>query len=254
MRRVFVLVSLLFTLSAFAQTPVLPKMTWVRYYQVERGKEADFMRLAHDAFKPVLDDLRTKNKVVDWGLAFPITHNSDPWTHVLYIAMPDWSGAEALDQAIDKAQASMTPEVMKRTGELGMSIREGGTRDVILRHVVQATTPPAAPPKYIMVETHKIKPGRDGDAVQLFNEWAKPMFTDLAAKGVVGPWGLSVHGVAGAADWTHMVWYFMPDLGNLETVIAANDAVEARKRQGFMVRYLDMSEGMNEQVWRIVQP
>lgn len=253
MRRLLVLVCLcLASLSAFAQTPAPAKMTWLRYYQVERGKDADFMRLAHDAFKPVLDDLRAKKKIVDWGLAFPLTQNGDPWTHALYITMPDWSGAEALDQAIDQAQMAMTPEVMKRTGELSMSIAK--SQDVILRHLVQSTTMPTAKPKYIMVETHKIKPGREADAVQLFNDWGTPMFTELAAKGTIGIWGLSTHGVAGAADWTHMVWYFLPDLGNLDKVMAANDALDARKRQGFMVRYADMSEGMREQVWRLTEP
>jgi len=253
MRRLVVLVSLMFAaLSAFAQTPPLPKMTWVRYYQVERGKDADFMRLAHDVFKPVLDDLKKSNKILDWGMVVPLTQNDDPWTHALYIAMPDWGGAEALDQAIDKAQSSMTPEMNKRTDQLAMSVLD--SHDVILRHLAQATTPPTSKPKYIMVETHKIKAGRDGDAMQLFNDWAAPMFTDLASKGTIGPWGFSGHGIAGAAEWSHMVWYFMPDLGNLEKVIAANDAIEARKRQGFMVRYLDMSEGMAEQVWRIVEP
>ena len=254
MRRFLILVCLcLAALSAFAQTaPPQPKMTWVRYYEIERGKDDDFMRLANEAFKPVLEDLRTKNKVLDWGVVVPFTQNSDPWTHALYMAMPDWSGAEALDQAIDKAMASMSPEVAKRNAGFAMSVVR--SKDVILRHIDQTTTPPTSRPKYIMVETHKIKPGRDGDAAQLFNDWAKPMFTELAAKGAIGPWGFSSHGVAGAADWTHMVWYFLPDAGNLEAVIAANDAIEARKRQGFMVRYMDMSEGMHEQVWRIVAP
>lgn len=253
MRRFMLLVCLCFaSMSAFAQMAALPKMTWVRYYEVERGKDEQFMRLVGETFKPVLEDLRARNKVLDWGVGVPFTQNGDPWTHALYMAMPDWSGAEALDQAIDKAQASMTPETAKRVGEGFMVVQQ--SRDVILRHIEQAATPPTSRPKYIMVETHKIKAGRDGDATQLFNEWAKPMFTDLAAKGTIGPWGLSSHGVAGAADWTHMVWYFLPDVGNIEAVIAANDAIEARKRQGYMVRYMDMSEGMHEQVWRIVTP
>ncbi|MGZ5445315.1 MAG: hypothetical protein ACXW5U_30090 [Thermoanaerobaculia bacterium] len=259
MRRFLVLVCLCFAaLSAFAQTPALPKMTWVRYYHVERGKNAEFMRLAHDTFKPVLDDLRKNQKILDWGLAVPITMNGDPWTHVLYIAMPDWSGVEALDQAIDKAQTAMTPEVAKRTGELSMSIAE--SRDVILRHLVQSTTEPRAKPKYIVADTHRIKPGREGDALQLFNEWAKPLFMDLAAKGDVDMWGFSAHGVAvgvtNAGDWTHMVWYFLHDLGAMEAVIKANERVEPRTMQGYWVRLRDLSEAnvRREQVWRIVEP
>ena len=195
MRRFVVLVCLCFAaLSALAQTPAPPKMTWLRYYQVERGKDADFMRLAHESFKPLLDDLQKNGKILDWGLAVPITMNSDPWTHAVYIAMPDWSSAEALDQAIDKVQASMTPEAMQRMDGLSMSIVK--SEDVILRHLVQSATTPKAQPKYIVAETHTIKPGREADALQLFNEWGKPMFTDLAAKGTVDLWGFSTHGIA----------------------------------------------------------
>lgn len=260
MRRFIVLVCFcVAVLSASAQTPPpLPKMTWVRYYTIERGKGADFNRLVQENMRPVLDGLRKEQKILDWGLAVPITMNGDPWTHALYIAMPDWSAAEALDQAIDKAGATMTPEVARRTGELAMSI--AAERDVILRHHVQSATPPRAKPKYIVADVHRIKPGREADALALFNEWAKPMFTDLAAKGDVDLWGFSSHGVAvgvtGAADWTHMVWYFLHDLGAMESVIAANERVEPRTAQGWWVRLRDMSEigARREQVWRIVAP
>jgi hypothetical protein len=259
MRRFLVLVCLCFaSLSAFAQAPALPKMTWIRNYQVERGKEAEFMRLVKETFTPVLNELQKNGKILTWGVAVPITINEDPWTHVLYMSMPDWSGVEALDQAIDKAQASMTPEMARRSMELGMSVAD--ERDVILRHIVQSATPPASKPKYIVADVHKVKPGREGDAVALFNEWAKPMFTDLAARGHVDFWGFSSHGVAvgltGDADWTHMVWYFLHDLGAMEEVIAANEKVEPRTMQGYWVRLRDMSDigARREQVWRIIAP
>ncbi|HET8774309.1 MAG TPA: hypothetical protein VFP80_10975 [Thermoanaerobaculia bacterium] len=256
MRRFVVLVCLCFAaLSAFAQTaPAPPKMTWVRYYQVERGKSMEFMQLAREQFKPLLDALKKDGKIVDWGLAIPITQTEEPWTHLIFIAMPDWSGAEAIDQAIDKAEAAMTPELAKKQGSLSMSI--GGMRDVILRHIVQSATEPKAQPKYIVGDVYKIKAGREGDAVQLFNEWGKPLFTDLAAKGSVDIWGLSTHGVPGAAEWTHMVWYFLHDLGDMEKVIQANESMEPRKMQGYAVRLRDMSEwnGPREQVWRLMTP
>ncbi|HEV7239300.1 MAG TPA: hypothetical protein VGQ36_08680 [Thermoanaerobaculia bacterium] len=245
-------------MSAVAQATAQPKMTWVRYYQVDRGKDADFMRLAHDAFKPVLDDLRKNNKIVDWGMAIPFTKTADPWTHMLYIAMTDWNGAEALDQAIVQAQGSMTPAVAKRTAELSMSVV--ASRDVILRHLVRSETQPKAMSKYIVTDTHKIKRGREGDALQLFNEWAKPMFLDLAANGHGDRWGFSAHGVAvgvtDSPDWTHMVWYFIHDLGAMEAVIHINEVIEPRKMQGWWVRLQDMSEGnvRREQVWRLITP
>ena len=255
MRRISILVCLVVaSLGAFAQTAVpQPKMTWVRYYQIARGKDADFMRLERETFKPLLDGLQKSGKIQQWGLAIPVTMNSEPWTHALYIAMPDWGGAEALDQAIDQAEGAMTPEAAKRMAELSMSIER--EQDVILRHITQSATEPKAKPKYIVADVYKIKPGRDGDAAALFNEWAKPLFTDLAMKGKVDLWGLSSHGVPGAADWTHMVWYFLHDLGDMEAVLSADQSIEPRKLQGYAVRLQDMSEwgGSREQVWRIVE-
>jgi hypothetical protein len=257
MRRFLVLVCLCFvSFTVFAQTqaPPPPKMTWVRYYKVERGRDADFMRLAHDAFKPVLDDLQKRQKVVAWGVAVPLTMNDDPWTHALYIGLPDWSGVEALDQAIDKAQASMTPDAAKRSQQLGMSIID--EHDVILWHLVQSTTTPKMKSKYIVADTYQVKPGRGTDALQLFNEWGKPLFTDLATSGAVDLWGFSTHGVPGAADWTHMVWWFLHDLGDMDTVAAAGNKLDPRTLQGYAVRLRDMTatEGPREQIWRIVEP
>lgn len=243
MRRFAILACLcLAALSASAQTPAPPKMTWLRYYQVERGKDADFLFVVRERLRPALDELQKSRKILAWGVAEPLTANSDPWTHVLYIAMPDWSGAEAL---------------AKRTQGLSASVV--ASRDVILRHLVQSETPPRATPKYIVADTHRIKAGREGDALQLFNEWAKPMFVDLAANGHVDLWGFSANGiVVGINDtgWTHMVWYFLHDLASVEAVIEINAKVEPRKIQGWWLRLGDMSEidARREQVWRIVAP
>lgn len=243
MRRFAVLACLcLASLSAFAQTPAPPKMTWLRYYQVERGKDADFLFVVRERLKPALDELQKNGKIVTWGVAEPITMTSDPWTHVLYIVMPDWSSAAALP---------------KRTGALALPAI--ATRDTILRHLVQSATPPKAAPKYIVADTHRIKTGREGDALQLFNEWAKPMFLDLAANGHVDLWGFSSNGVVvGINDtgWTHMVWYFLHDLASVEAVIEINAKVEPRTMQGYWLRLQDMSEidARREQVWQIVTP
>ena len=65
MRRISILVCLVVaSLGAFAQTAVpQPKMTWVRYYQIARGKDADFMRLERETFKPLLDSLQKSGKI-----------------------------------------------------------------------------------------------------------------------------------------------------------------------------------------------
>lgn len=254
MRRLVPLV-LLFAFCAtatFAQQP--PKLTWLRFYQVAPGKDADFMRLLNESTKPVFDKLSAEKKVVGWGVAVPLTHTEEPWTHVIYVGLADWAAADAMVKAIDAYDAQLPPAEMKRQGEIAMaSIRAGSTRDVILHHIVQSETPPMAPPKYIGADFYTVKQGRHGDAVALFNEWAKPMFTSLAPKGKLGPWGLSTQ--TSMPGYTHMVWYFMSDLGALDQSDAAMMALDPMKLRGFDVRLRDLSEPekFRTQLLRVIQ-
>jgi len=255
MRRLVPLV-LLFALcatSAFAQQP--PKLTWLRFYQVAPGKDADFMRLLNDSSKAMFDKLIAEKKVAGWGVAVPLTHNDEPWTHVVYVGLADWAAADALVKGIESSDAQLSAAEMKRMGELAMSsIKPGSVRDVILHHIAQSDTPPMAPPKYIGVDYYTVKQGRHGDAVALFNEWAKPLFTGVAAKGKLGPWGFSTQtNILGG--YTHMIWYFMSDLAALDELNAGNMAMDPMKLRGFDVRLRDLSESEKQrtQLLRVVQ-
>jgi hypothetical protein len=254
MRRLVPLI-LLFALcatSAFAQQP--PKLTWLRFYQVAPGKDADFMRLVNDSSKAMFDKLIAEKKVAGWGVAVPLTHNDEPWTHVVFVGLVDWAAAEALVKGIEASDAQLSAAEMKRMGELAMSsIKPGSVRDIILHHIAQSDAPPMAPPKYVGVDYYTIKQGRHGDAVALFNEWAKPLFTEVATKGKLGPWGFSSQNYAGG--YTHMVWYFMSDLTALDELQAAMKAMDPMKLRGFDVRLRDMSEPEKQrtQLLRVVQ-
>ena len=250
------LVSLAFLLlvcaSAFAQQP--PKLTWLRFYQVPPGKDAEFMRLLNDSSKSVFDKLIADKQVVGWGVAVPLTHNDEPWTHVVYVGLTDWAAADALVKATDPSDAKLSPAEMKRMGEMAMSsIAPGSVRDVILHHIVQSEVPPMAPPKYIGVDFYTVKQGRAGDAVALFNEWGKPMFTSLATKGKLGPWGFSTQ--TSMPGYTHMIWYFMSDLGAMDQSDDAMKAMDPMKLRGFDVRLRDLSEPekYRTQLLRIIQ-
>jgi hypothetical protein len=243
---------LLVCASAFAQQP--PKFTWLRFYQVAPGKDAEFMRLINDGTKGVFDKLMAEKKVVGWGVAVPLTHTDEPWTHAVYVGLQDWAAADAMVKALDASDAKLSPAEMKRMGEMAMSsITPGSVRDVILHHIVQSEAPPMAPPKYIGVDFYTVKQGRAGDALALFNEWAKPMFTSVAAKGKLGPWGFSTQ--TSMPGYTHMVWYFMSDLGALDQSDEAMKAMDPMKLRGFDVRLRDLSdvEKQHTQLLRIVQ-
>jgi hypothetical protein len=251
-----IIVVLVFAATVSAQqTPAPARLTWVRYYQVQPGKGDDFVRLIRDSSQALFDRLVTEKKIAGWGIVVPMTRTEEPWTHAVYITLQDWTAVESLVNAIESNEAQRAPADMKRLGDLMMgSIRQDGIRDVILRHLVQSTAPPSAKPKYIGTDTYVVKQGRGGDAVELFNEWAKPLFTDVAARGKLGPWGLSTQdNITG--QWTHMVWFFMSDLSAQDDLESTSAGMGAMKLRGFDVRLRDLSEPEKHrsQILRIIQ-
>ena len=225
MRRLVLLVSLLLLASsAFAQQA---RFTWLRFHGVPPGQDAQL--------RAMYDKAMAGQKVIGWGIAVPLTHTGQPWTHCVYVAFADWASADAFA----KASESMTAFPVGQ--------------DVILNHLVQSEVPPKAKPKYIGVDTYVVKQGRAGDAISLFKEWGVPSFTAAADKGRIGTWGFSMQSSVG--DYTHMIWYFMSDLGALDDLTAATMAMEPMKLRGYEVRLRDLSEPekYRTQLLRIVQ-
>ena len=254
MRRLLLLfLVLLVSSAALAQQPAAPpkapQLTWLRYYTVLPGKEDDFSRQFVEASRPLLERLITDHKVVGWGLAVPLTRTAEPWTHVVYVTVDDWSGVETLVRAIEESR--MNNPAPSYTS----LVAPGSVRDVVLQHLVQSEpAPPKAKPRYIDVSTYTIKPGRDRDAVGLFREWAVPLFTDAAARGRIGPWGLSSQSLHANDDWTHMVWIFLSDAAALDDLRELGDKLPPMKAAGFDVRLRDMSEPSRhrEQLLRLI--
>lgn len=216
--------------SSFAQSQ--PRYTWLRFYTATPG--TDFVRTVRDGAKPRLDTMLAAHTIAGWGVAAPFTRDQETWTHVVYVALPDWKSADAVVSVLNGIQGEKV-------------------HDVILHHLVQSTTPPSAAPKYIGYDTYVIKPGRDGDAVGLFKEWAPAVMGSLPN---VVLWGLSSQELATSEPWTHMAWYFMSDLAALDDMNTATMSLPPQKLQGFDVRLRDMSEPEKHrsQVLRIVTP
>ena len=242
---IVLLIALCLAVTALAQQPPAPpQLTWLRYYEAQPGKEEAFTKALSEASKATFADLIAQKKVVAWGIAVPFSHTGESWTHVAYVALADWSAVEAMDRAFAAADAKLSPAELKKMDDMfSSSLKPGSIRDVVLRHIMQG--PPSnmtVPPKYIGVDLYTVKSGRDEDAVGLFNEWAKPIFGDLATKGKLGPWGVSGQSVVTTLGWTHMVWFFMNDLSALDDSRAATMALGPMKLKGFDVRMRDLSE------------
>lgn len=257
MRRfLYVLTVLCLSLAAFAQTPPAPpQLTWIRYYQAAPGHEMELTKLLSESSNPVFQKLIDDKKVVGWGIAVPMSHTGEPWTHVAYVGLADWSAVDAMNNAFEALDAKMSAaELKKMDAQFQAAMKPNAMRDVVLRHITQGGPSNMTKPKYIGVETYVIKQGRFGDAVGLFNEWAKPIFTDAAANGgKVGPWGVSMQQLVTMPGWTHMVWFFMNDLTAIDEMGAATRALGPKLKE-YDVRLRDLSEPEKHQgqILRIV--
>ncbi len=221
-------------------------LTWIRYYEALPGKEAELGQLLISSTRSAMDKLIADKIVAAYGIVVPLSYNTETWTHAVYITVADWTSYEAFRNGVMAAHMALPPADIKKVEEgFRAALRPHSNRDVMLRHVSQAplpAAPPSARPKYIGIDYYTIKPGRFEDATGLFNEWAKPLFTGVASTGKFGPWGLSTQEMVTMPGWTHMVWYFMSDLGVLDQLNAATMALGPMKLKGYDVRLRDMSE------------
>ncbi len=260
-----ILLSLVSAAVAQDAPPPPPQLTWIRYYQVQPGKAGEFMRLMNDAAKPLFQQLIADKTVANWGVVVPMTHNDETWTHAVFVTMPDWSAVGTMVSAVEKSDRERAKKHISAkavgTAAVGLLLSSVGAgdfkgledpqknllvpgkiHDVVLRHLAIASAWPSSKPNYLAIDTYTVKPGREGDAIGLYREWAVPTLTSLAADGQVGAWGFSMQDVATTKAWTHMTWVFLSDLSGIDRFMAANMALPSTTRTGYEVRLRDLSE------------
>jgi hypothetical protein len=199
-----------------------PALTWIRYFNLPSNSRTDLTRTARVPF----DKLLTDRTITTWGILEPVSRIGEPWTHAIYVSAPGWGAIDAVTAALDAAGPT----------------RNERTHDVVLRHLVQSETPAISKPKFMVMNLHPIIRGRHVDAVALYNEWQKPVFTKLAEGGKVGPWGLSMQSVVLDKQWTYMSWYFTADTAALEDIHTALGTAGTSQLQTFERRLRAMSE------------
>lgn len=199
-----------------------PALTWIRYFNLPPNPRTDLVRTARVPFDKLLAD-RT---ITAWGILEPVSRIGEPWTHAIYVSAAGWGAIDAVTAALDAAGPT----------------RKEQTHDVVLRHIVQSETAPVPSPKFMVMNLHPITRGRHVDAVALYNEWQKPVFTKLAEGGKVGPWGLSMQSVVLDKQWSYMSWYFTADTAVLEDIHNALGVAGTSQLQTFERRLRAMSQ------------
>lgn len=233
MRRVFVVLALV--LLPTLATAQVSSLTWLRYYTAQPGKEEALTELLKQSGE------KLAGKVTVWGIAVPLSHTEEGWTHLMYAGVRDWANVEHVEAAFAseaKRSALVAPN---------------GIRDSVLVHLVRSQSRPDAKPRYAVINEHPIKVGRENDAIGLFNEWAKPVFDDLTARGKIVAWGHSAQNIVIHGGWTRMVWYFVTDLSALDEVNKSLAALPPQQLRSYWLRLDDMSTGpFRGQVLKVV--
>ena len=177
-----------------SQTPT--QFVVLDYMKVAPGKEAEYVRLEQQVFKP-LHQQRVKNKeMVAWGL-YEVPFTAD--THREY----DYVTANVYDNIAATEATGLMPAFMRlHPGKAGTSlIAQTAAARVTVRHeiwqLLDQTTPlgtadnPAPPAKYILVNFMRSKAGGNYEAVE--KDLWKPVHQDLVKSG--GKVGWSLYGL-----------------------------------------------------------
>lgn len=261
MRRVLLVLGVLvFTVSAFAQMAPAPagppQLTWLRFYTVDRSHTRNFMDVFNRTTGPVLDRLASDRQVAGWGLAVPFTMTGEDWTHMLWITVNNWAAGDAVVRALEESDRSRPAADMEHD-QMMMADAIGNVRDVVLRHVEQspAPPPPSFRPMYIRVGYYTVNPGREADAAGLFHDYTVPLFRDLAARGVIGPFGMSTQEVVTDPSFTHVIWTFVDSLARFDQVREASMARPADAQKNANAKINDMTDADNfhSEILRIVK-
>ena len=202
-------------------------ITWLSCNKTMSGKSRDFIGATIKNDGPMYDGLLASGTLESWGITIPITHRpGDPMNYMLWATMADWSKVSDLEAGFMKLFASRTPE---QSAEIETAYEEavvpGSHHDWIIRHVVYRQGTDDQAPKYFRIGYYKATPGNGDKVTAFYKEHLQPVYEKLLVDGTITSFGLSTQELHGVGDWTHLGWYTMANLGSIDTVQQAVDAV-----------------------------
>jgi hypothetical protein len=208
-------------------------VTWVNYMQAKPGHGGDLMQLVKKYNAPVMDGLVDDGTLVSWGVAVPMTHLGQTWTHMMWASVADWSGMEKLVRAMDEADKSRSEKESQEIEEAfqAAAVPEGH-RDVVLRHVVLSAPEPGSggpAPGYLVLGFYTASPGEGDEIAELYEEVAGPVYDRLKAEGAVTAYGFAAQELDLDPAWSHVSWFFLNDLGGMDR--RAKAFAEAQKER-----------------------
>lgn len=209
--------------AASAQQDEPGPLTWIAFSKVKSGKTQDAVQMTLEA-QEFMDGMMADGTILGWGLATPVHHfPDDNWNHLEWVNVPSWEKVGVWSDAVVQYFQGLGEDELQARQQRAEEIYEAGshwdsvTRSLIFKPAGQG----AAPPRYFAAGTFTAKPGQDAAAVQWIKDFVAPIADELQAEGVIGAYGLTTPELHGNDDWTHRVWYALPDLGSLDKLQTA---------------------------------
>jgi hypothetical protein len=140
---------------------------------------------------------------------------------VQWVTLADWSKVDAWVGAVMASMRAMDPETAKSRMERGMEIYvEGSHFDEVVRHDVfkvgeQGTT------QYFYVAEFTAKKGEEKGLTEFFKEMVVPVLDPMLADGSMAAYGIYSTELHEDVDWTHRIWYGLPELASIDKMSAA---------------------------------
>jgi len=241
-----ILLSCISAVAQQSQQQMQPLTFWYGY-NVNPGKEDEFLDLVKTVGQPVRDKLMSDGVILAWGVQSSLLRVPGNSTHFIWYAVADYAGLEKVDSAMRAQIAKLTEEANKsgaaakkgqKAAEAPMArlaqvsdltkVHDFLTRDLVIG---LSSAAPAGVLPFSRYNLVKVKPGKGNDFRKAWEKYNKPVFDKLLADGVVLAYGLAVEEVRTEGDFTHFAWYDVKDLASFDKVRAAFTADRDRRSQ-----------------------
>lgn len=222
-------VALLAALPLTAQEQAAEPLTVLSYFTVDPLHAEAFVEGAAGFYTTVLTPLLEEGTVLSWGITEPLIRHGDEYTHVAYFTAVDWATIGRVVAAETAMFDGLDAEQRRQMLEsflAGMDV--SARRDRVVRHLVLAGGPGAdAPPGFIIVGYHQVRPGKGEAAMGIYTRSLEPVYRRLLEEKVINAYGVYVAEIHGKYDWTHVGWAILPDLAAVDTLGRALAEIDA---------------------------
>ncbi|MBA3975804.1 MAG: hypothetical protein C0504_16485 [Candidatus Solibacter sp.] len=199
-------------------------VTMMSHFKVPADKVEAFTAKGKQ-FVPVLDALFNAGTIFAYAIDADHLH-SPGGTNVTF-----WYTAENMAQ-LGKADAALNdfasknPQLMADLSSLSDMNQH---RDVIVRSpVISMSSSSACAAKFGSSTTEKVKAGKVGDDVALFNKYWKSQMDELVKSGVICAYGYDVESFHTMSPGMTFRWVLMPDFGAFDKLREASRAAWAK--------------------------